>query len=65
MHTDNRTRLGRANAQPGVGGLPANGEPVVVDSQLLLGKSRELLILHKNRLYRLRETASGKLILTA
>ena len=37
----------------------------IVDSRRLLGTRGELQILHGNRLYRLRVTMSGKLILTA
>ncbi len=37
----------------------------LVDSQTLLGKQGELRILHNNRVYRLRVTMNGKLILTA
>ena len=37
----------------------------IVDSRRLLGAKGELQILHGNRLYRLRVTMSGKLILTA
>jgi len=37
----------------------------VIDSEALLGQAREVLILHNNRLYRLRVTMSGKLVLTA
>ena len=36
-----------------------------VDSKLLLGGQRELLIVHNGREYRLRLTQNGKLILTA
>lgn len=37
----------------------------IIESRTLLGEAREVHILHNNRLYRLRATASGKLILTA
>ncbi len=37
----------------------------IVDSRRLLGAKGELQILHGNRVYRLRVTMSGKLILTA
>ncbi|MFM2091620.1 MAG: Hemin uptake protein hemP [Planctomycetota bacterium] len=36
-----------------------------VDAAELLGGSREVEIVHNGRVYRLRLTASGKLILTA
>ena len=36
-----------------------------VASEILLGTSRELLIMHSGREYRLRLTQNGKLILTA
>ena len=47
----------KASAQP---------EPLKrVSSQALLGESRELVILHSGREYRLRLTQNDKLILTA
>lgn len=39
--------------------------PQKVASQILLGRSGELIIVHNGREYRLRRTHSGKLILTA
>lgn len=36
-----------------------------VSSEALLGRQRELLIVHNGREYRLRVTQNGKLILTA
>jgi hemin uptake protein HemP len=36
-----------------------------ISSDVLLGEARELVILHNGREYRLRQTQSGKLILTA
>ncbi len=42
----------------------AAGEPVV-DSRELLRDRGEVLIRHEGRLYRLRRTRAGKLILTA
>lgn len=39
--------------------------PLRVTSETLLGRSQELVILHKGREYRLRLTQNGKLILTA
>jgi hemin uptake protein HemP len=45
---------------------PAQSEPQKrVSSDALLGESRELVILHNGREYRLRLTQNGKLILTA
>jgi len=45
---------------------PAPREPLrKVPSEALLGPSRELVILHNGREYRLRLTQNGKLILTA
>ncbi len=40
-------------------------EPRKVTSQALLGASRQLVIVHNGREYRLRLTQNGKLILTA
>lgn len=42
-----------------------SGTATIVESHVLLGVAHELLIIHNNRLYRLRETINGKLILTA
>ena len=39
--------------------------PARVESARLLGRARELVILHAGREYRLRVTQNGKLILTA
>jgi len=36
-----------------------------ITSEVLLGRSQELLIVHRGREYRLRLTQNGKLILTA
>ena len=38
--------------------------PVVIDSVTLMGGRRELIIRHGENIYRLRVTASNKLILT-
>jgi hemin uptake protein HemP len=48
------------------GRRPPSGRPEVpcVSSQVLLGGGRELRIRHEGCEYRLRHTASGKLILT-
>ena len=40
-------------------------EPRKVSSETLLGKTKELVIVHNGREYRLRLTQNGKLILTA
>ncbi len=44
--------------------VPAAGVPQRIDSALLLRGANELLIDHRGVLYRLRQTALGKLILT-
>jgi hemin uptake protein HemP len=41
------------------------GVPQRVQSDALLGRSKQLVILHNGREYRLRMTQNGKLILTA
>lgn len=46
------------------GAPAAAGAPRSVDSRALLGPRGELLILHRQQVYRLRVTALGKLILT-
>lgn len=48
-------------AEPEAGG---SGSPLVVDSATLMGGRRELIIRHGEDTYRLRITASNKLILT-
>ena len=48
----------------GVLDTPACSDAPVVESAALLGSGRELLIKHGAALYRLRVTASNKLILT-
>ncbi|MEO8487060.1 MAG: hemin uptake protein HemP [Betaproteobacteria bacterium] len=48
-----------------VQGAIATARPARVDSATLLGRARELAILHGGREYRLRVTQNGKLILTA
>lgn len=45
--------------------IPARAQPQRVDSAALFGSSRELIIVHNGREYRLRLTQYGKLILTA
>ncbi|TXF11393.1 hemin uptake protein HemP [Pelomicrobium methylotrophicum] len=40
-------------------------KPRRVTSEELLGRAGELIIVHREREYRLRRTANGKLILTA
>ena len=42
----------------------AGASPPVIDSATLLGGRREVIIRHGDELYRLRVTASNKLILT-
>ena len=44
---------------------PPAVEPRRVSSESLLGKDKELVIVHAGREYRLRVTQNGKLILTA
>jgi hemin uptake protein HemP len=46
-------------------GAPATPPPSKVKSETLLGRARELVIMHNGRDYRLRVTQNGKLILTA
>ena len=60
MKSDDSVR--RAGSEPV---RAVHGQPQRVDSEALLGQSRELVIVHKGRDYRLRETQNGKLILTA
>ena len=43
---------------------PAGSAPLVIDSVTLMGGRRELIIRHGEDTYRLRVTASNKLILT-
>ncbi len=51
---------------PGAGSEDAGSAPPQrVDSTALFGASRELIIQHNGREYRLRLTQNGKLILTA
>ena len=60
-------------ALPGPRDLPLDADashepdarPGRIDSARLLGRARELVILHAGREYRLRITQNGKLILTA
>jgi hemin uptake protein HemP len=49
-----------ADASPGPDARPGR-----IESAHLLGRARELVILHAGREYRLRITQNGKLILTA
>lgn len=44
---------------------PRPNTPERVHSDTLLGKAKELVIVHNGREYRLRMTQNGKLILTA
>lgn len=50
---------------PPEGAIPPAGDARVVDSDTLLAGDGELLIRHEGRIYRLRRTRFGKLILTA
>lgn len=52
---------------PGSAAVPPLGAvaPKRISSELLLGPSREMVIVHGGREYRLRVTQNGKLILTA
>lgn len=50
---------------PCAGAKVAEGSPPVLDSRVLLGPHAEVLIRHEGRVYRLRRTRLGKLILTA
>ena len=45
--------------------LAAPTSPCRIPSDVLLGRAREVVILHNGREYRLRQTQAGKLILTA
>lgn len=56
-------RVGRA-AEPETTATTTGSGPLVVDSATLMGGRRELLIRHGDETYRLRVTASNKLILT-
>jgi hemin uptake protein HemP len=50
---------------PAAAAPAALGAPRVIDSAELLGPQGEVLIDHEGRVYRLRRTRLGKLILTA
>lgn len=56
--------LGSVKTMPG-GKAPSDWSVKRVESLTLLGPSRELVIVHNGREYRLRLTQNGKLILTA
>jgi len=58
-HNENYYRLTVDKPKP----LPP--APPKVNSEMLLGRARELVITHNGRDYRLRITQNGKLILTA
>jgi hemin uptake protein HemP len=47
------------------GAIQLRQDKKIVDSAALLGPGGELAILHEGRVYRLRRTRLGKLILTA
>lgn len=51
--------------QPTKSSETATTAPQRVQSDALLGRAKELLIVHNGREYRLRQTLNGKLILTA
>lgn len=55
-----------AHGQTPAGMLPLFGgrSPTIVSSRTLLAGQPELLIEHDQQIYRLRQTAQGKLILT-
>ena len=56
----------RKPSRDGAAPDPSSDRPMrVVESRDLLGAGEELLIRHEGRLYRLRRTRLGKLILTA
>ena len=61
-HPPRVTRAGEAETGAQFGGL--NSPSAAVDSLALMSGKRELLIRHGDELYRLRVTASNKLILT-
>jgi hemin uptake protein HemP len=52
-------------AQPPTAPDAGRGTPRVLESSELLGAQGEVLIRHEGRMYRLRRTRLGKLILTA
>ena len=54
-----------ANVSPSRDSENPSQLPTRVHSESLLGKARELVIVHNGREYRLRITQNGKLILTA
>ena len=57
---ENTTRP--ASARPAAAPRAAAGEPIA--SEALFAGAREVQILHRGSLYRLKQTALGKLILT-
>jgi hemin uptake protein HemP len=59
-HSDQGT-----SAPPEEAGEPGRAAPRMLDSAELLGPQGEVLIRHEGRIYRLRRTRLGKLILTA
>jgi hemin uptake protein HemP len=50
---------------PGSGGVrPGAGRPRMISSRDILGDDKVVVIRHEDEFYRLRRTATGKLILT-
>jgi hemin uptake protein HemP len=64
MPTDHDSPQPRLEATPTPPPVPGAEAPRHVDSAHLLGTRGEVYIVHRQQLYRLRETAQGKLILT-
>jgi hemin uptake protein HemP len=60
-----RTIIVNGMTQPKPVSSPIEPTPAKVQSDVLLGARRELVIMHNGREYRLRITQNGKLILTA
>ena len=60
---DTRDRGASTSDEPTL--APAGAAPQRVSSESLLGRKRELVIVHNGREYHLRLTQNGKLILTA
>ena len=57
-------RIQRVAVPPEPAAATEAGSPARIESRSLFGGSREVVILHGGAEYRLRQTASGKLILT-
>lgn len=54
--------MSRETSRPSA--APRTGGPPQIDSRALFGAAREVVIHHAGQAYRLRHTATGKLILT-